>query len=105
MLKQFLLLGFQHGGCRAITRCQPAPTTRTVFLTSNFKNRSLAPETILTATIPTPYVSEPPCAIDFLSLLRGPEAPRPPSIARADRHTLPDATIVYCKRREAQMDE
>jgi hypothetical protein len=60
---------------------------RPVFLTSTLANRHFALETNPIATISTPYASEPPCAIDFLSLLRGPEAPRPSSTARADRHT------------------
>lgn len=51
---------------------QPAPTTRrAVFLISTLANRHLALETNLITTISTPYTSEPPCAVDSVSLLRG----------------------------------
>ncbi|KAH6838311.1 vegetative incompatibility protein HET-E-1 [Alternaria alternata] len=61
---------------------------------------SLSTRNNLIATLSTPCTSEPSCAIDFLSLLRGPEALFYRS--RRQTHTPPDATATYrhCKRRK-----
>jgi hypothetical protein len=64
---------------------QPTSTTRKpVFLISNLANRYLALVKTPIVTISTPCASEPPCAVDSVSLLRS-----PPSTARADKH-IPD---------------
>lgn len=120
MLKQKLLLGLQHGGYRAIIRCQPCPASLTSrrrwaappaldvgdaacpnneegsLLASTLAIRHLALGTNPIATISMPYASELPCAVDSVSLLRGFKTYFYRSRIRT--HTHPDAAAIHYRR-------
>jgi hypothetical protein len=56
----------------------------------------------LVATIPTPYASEPPCAVDSVSLLRGSKTSSHHSRIRTN--TQPDAIATHYRRWETRVD-
>jgi hypothetical protein len=90
-----------------VLEMQPAPTTRrTGFLTFNLTSLYIALAIILlatpTATISMPCASEPPCAVDSVSLLRGSKTSFYHS--RTQAHTQLNETTIYRKRWAAQLD-